>query len=154
MNLNIKAELIFWLITLVIVSIVLLPIFQYYGTEYPFYIENIPMIIVFLTYTRYIFLLKYAPFSKNKLVKLFFIFLSIPLFFIFMDSLFDFQRYLDEVGFVGISKGNDADYAASMARYSRYQFIFFGTGAIFVLFVIPIRMVVSIWRVANNKAKV
>jgi hypothetical protein len=71
-----------------------------------------------------------------------------------MDSLFDFQRYLDEVGFVGISKGNDPDYAASMARYSRYQFIFFGTGAIFVLFVIPIRMVVSIWRVANNKSKV
>lgn len=154
MNLNFKAELIFWLITLVIASIVLLPIFQYYGMEYPFYRENIPMIIIFLTYTRYIFLLKYTPFSKIKLVKLLFIFLSIPLFFIFMDSLFDFQRYLDEVGFVGISKGNDADYAASMARYSRYQFIFFGTGAIFVLFVLPIRMVVSIWRVANNKSKV
>ncbi|HPN68455.1 MAG TPA: hypothetical protein PLZ32_03025 [Saprospiraceae bacterium] len=153
MNLKIRAEILFWIITAVITFIVMHPIYNYYGMEYPFYWSNIPFIIIFLTYTRYIFLLKYTPFSQTHWVKIGLIFLSIPLLLVLVDGLYEFQRYLDVMGFVDISK-DDANEASSMAKYARYQYLFFGTGAIMVLVFLPLRMIVSIWRVTNKKSKV
>ncbi|MBK8632080.1 MAG: hypothetical protein IPN72_00345 [Saprospiraceae bacterium] len=57
------------------------------------------------------------------------------------------------MGFVGISK-DDANEASAMAKYARYQYLFFGTGAIMVLVLLPLRMIRSIWRVTNKKSKV
>ena len=153
MNLKFRAEILFWLITAIVAFFVLQPIWSYYGKGYPFYNTNIPFVIIFLTYTRYIFLLKYTPFSHNKWIKLVLIFLSIPLLLVLVDGIYDFQRYLDETGFVGISHG-DPEQILDMAKYARYQYIFFATGAIIVLVLLPLRMVMSIWRVVNNKAKV
>jgi hypothetical protein len=42
----------------------------------------------------------------------------------------------------------DDQYA--LAKYIRYQKIFFGTGAIITLIMLPIRMIISLWRRKNR----
>ena len=138
--------MIWWLITAVIVVILMTPIFTKIENGYPFYIPNIVFIIVFITFTRYIFLLKYTLFSHNAWVKFFFVFLPIPLFFYFIDAMYEFQRFLDEEGLVSIMDKLSAGNQYSLAKYIKYEMILFGSGAIITLILFPLRMIVSIWR--------
>lgn len=153
MGLKLKAEAIFICITLLITSLILLPVWNYYGDKYTFYFYNISFIILFLLAVRYLFLLKYTPISHNKLAKLFIIFICLPLMLYYIDGIYEFNRYVDEVGFVNISKG-DPDEALNMAWYTRTQYLFFGVSTMITLGLMPFRMVVSIWRVTNNKGTV
>lgn len=153
MSLKWRAELLFLLITAIVTLLIILPVYLYYGNLYPFYFYNIWFVFLFLLFTRYIFLLRLTPFSHQKMFKLILLFLCIPLFLYFIDGIYEFQRYMDETGFVGISK-DDMDEAASMSKYTRYQFLLFGVGTIITFVLLPLRMVVSIWRVTNNKGTV
>ncbi|HMP28737.1 MAG TPA: hypothetical protein PKD85_04005 [Saprospiraceae bacterium] len=153
MTLKFKAELIFVLLTSLISVLIMLPIWNYYGEKYTFYFYNTSFIILFLMAMRYLFLLKFTPISHNKIAKLIIIFLCLPLILYYIDGIYEFNRYLDEVGFVDISKG-DPDEAMSMASYTRTQYLFFGVSALITLGLLPFRMVVSIWRVTNKKGTV
>ena len=143
-------ELVWWMATLVVVTLILLPIINYIGGKYPFYSSNIFFIVLFLTLTRYIFLLKHTFLAHNKILKLILVFLPIPLFFYSIDSLFDFQDFIDKGGHIEMLNHLHPDTAMDIAKYTKYQFIFFGTGALFVIFLLPIRMIISIWRGINK----
>lgn len=153
MKSKLSLEVVFLLITVLLIVAFIFPIFDYYGPPFQFYFSNILFIFVFLTYTRYIFLLPYTPFSHTKRLKLVFIFLSIPLIMYGLDRLLEFQAYLDEVGFVDIS-GDDINQASKYATYARTQYLFFCSAALVVMIILPLRMVVSIWRIVNKKGKV
>ena len=153
MGLKFKAEFIFILISLLLMCLVMLPVWQYYGEKYPFYFYNVSFILLFLLAVRYLFLLRFTPVSHNKMVKLVIIFLCLPLILYYIDGIYEFNRYLDEVGFVNISKG-EPDEAMTMAKYTRTQYLFFGVSAMITLVLLPFRMVVSIWRVSNQKGTV
>jgi len=153
MNLKIKAELTFIAITIFITGLIMLPIWNYYGEKYTFYFYNISFIFLFLIAVRYLFILRYTPISHSKLPKLILIFACLPLILYYIDGIYEFNTYLDEVGFVGISKG-DPNEAMEMAKYTKTQYLFFGVGAMITLVLMPFRMVVSIWRVTNNKGTV
>jgi hypothetical protein len=150
MSLKIKAELLFILITLVMVALVLYPLYSDYGRRFAFYNYNIAFIFIFLTFTRYIFLLRYTPFSHNKWVKAVLLFLCIPLFILLQDGIYEFMTYIDNGGLITLAMNQASDASHDMAKYTRYQYLFFGAGCLIVLILLPIRMIVSIWRQVNK----
>ena len=150
MNNKSALEIIWWIATLVIVLLVLLPVLSYIGDKYLFYTPNIFFIILFITFTRYIFLLKHTFLANLKLIKLILVFLPIPLFFYAVDSLFNFQDFIDKGAHIEMMSHLVPDTAMNVAKYIKYQFIFFGTGSILVIFLLPIRMIISIWRGLNK----
>lgn len=145
-----KIEGIWWLITAVIVLLLMTPIYTGLGMKYPFYTSNIAFIVIFITFTRYMFLLRFTFFSHIIWIKAILIFLPIPIFIYFIDSLYNFQRFLDEDRLNSIMKGLHVNQQYSLAKYIRYEMLFFGTGAMVTVIMMPIRMIVSIWRVRNR----
>ncbi|MDF1697704.1 MAG: hypothetical protein P1U56_17795 [Saprospiraceae bacterium] len=143
-------ELVWWIATAVIVILFLLPVMNYIGDKYDFYTPNVFFITLFITLTRYIFLLRHTFFAENKIIKLIFIFLPIPLFFYSVDALFNFQDFVDKGGHIEMLNHLQPDTAMDISKYIKYQFIFFGTGALIVIFLFPIRMIISIWRGINK----
>ena len=150
MSKKFQVELLSWLITLLLVVLILLPVYQGYGEKYPFYKFNVLFIILFITLSRYIFLLRHAPFSHSKWIKGILFFLCIPLLFYMTEGLYDFQRYLDEIGLQELSANSISEEAQNIAKYTRYQYIFFAAGTLITLVLFPLRMVVSVWRQFNK----
>lgn len=150
MNNKVALELVWWVATAVIAVLFLLPVITYIGEKYMFYTSNIFFIVAFITITRYIFLLKHTFLARAKWAKLVLIFLPIPLLFYAVDSLFDFQDFIDKGGHIEMLNHLLPDTAMDISKYIKYQFIFFGTGTMLVLFLLPIRMIISIWRGINK----
>jgi hypothetical protein len=145
-----KVELIFLLMTLALALLIIQPIKEYMGSNYEFYTINYIYIFVFLTFSRYILLLHYTPFSHSIWTKVILVFLCIPLFFYLMDGQYNFQQMLDEKGLEPLVLSNDIDFRWNFAKYAKYQFLFFSTGALMVVFMMPFRMIRSIWRIRNK----
>ena len=71
-----------------------------------------------------------------------------------VDDTYDFRRMLDEVGLEPMVKSAHLDTRLSLARYAKYEYLFFSTSAIITIILVPFRMIVSIWRVRNQKNRV
>jgi hypothetical protein len=147
-------ELLSWLFVSLFLSLILLPIYIRSGDNYTFYLRNFISILMFLTLTRYIFLLGFTPFARQKWFKFLFIFLPIPLLLFQVDSLYDFQRLLDEEGTISFFKGSSDMSDYDFGKFIRYQYLFFCVGAIVTLILMPIRMIISFWRTTNTKDRV
>lgn len=150
MNNKVVLEIVWWAITAVIAVLFLLPLLTQVGYRYPFYIPNVFFIVLFVTFTRYIFLLKHTLIANSKWIKLVLVFLPIPLFFFSMDALYNFQDFLDKGDHIKMLSLLSPDTAMNISKYMKYQFIFFGTGSLLVIFLFPIRMIISIWRGINK----
>jgi len=150
MNKKLLLELIWWIATIIIVVLFILPIYNTVGDKYVFYIQNIFFIVLFITFTRYIFLLKYTFLANNKKLKVALVFIPIILFFYAIDSLFDFQDYIDRQEHIEMLNHLTPDRAMEISKYIKYQFLFFGTGGMMVIFMLPIKMIVSVWKQINR----
>jgi len=149
MKSKLTLELVWWIATAILVTLFVLPIYSALGDRYTFYVPNIFFIILFVTYTRLIFLTKYSFLSNNKWLKVIFVFLSIPLFFYAMDALFNFQDFFDRDDHIKMLSNLTPDKAVEFNNYIKYQFLFFGTGGMIVLFMMPVKMIISIWKTIN-----
>ncbi|MEE9439117.1 MAG: hypothetical protein V3V14_08970 [Saprospiraceae bacterium] len=147
---KITLEIIWWFITAIIVVLFLIPIYSNIGKDYPFYFSNILMIIIFVTFSRYIFQLKHTWLARNKWVKAVLIFVMIPIFFWVTDSIYNFQNHVEKDGFATMMIHMNPDEAMNLSKYIRYQYIFFGTSTWIVLILFPIRLLISIWREINT----
>lgn len=147
-------EILSWLFVLVFCALILLPVYLKSGINYGFYIPNAIAIIIFLTFTRLIFLLSYTPYSRVKWLKFLLIFLPIPLFLYHIDSLYNFQRFIDEEGTISFLKGTTELSDYNFGRFIKYQFIFFCVSAIVTIVLLPVRMIISFWRTTNTIDKV
>ena len=143
-------EIIWWIATVIIVVLFIYPIYNSLGDKYVFYVSNIFFIILFITFTRYIFLLKYTFLADNKKLKVALVFIPIILFYYAIDSLFDFQDYIDRQQHIDMLSHLSPDRAMEISKYIKYQFLFFGTGGMIVIFMFPARMILSIWRGMNR----
>jgi len=144
-----KAELLWWLLTLLITAGVLLPIYLY-SPAYPFFAINAVYIAGFITFTRYAFLLRFTFLARRQALKLIFIFLSIPVVFLLVQELNLFQTFYDEEGqeaLLGVPLGR-AD--LRMVRYVHSEMLLFGTGCIIAAVVLSLRLVLSVWRTRNR----
>ncbi|MFZ1703094.1 MAG: hypothetical protein WAT79_02045 [Saprospiraceae bacterium] len=143
-------ELLSYLFIIGVVALFVLPIYNESDQLYGFYIENIVGIVVFFSFTKYIFLLKFTPVARAKWIKFASVFLCIPLLMYLVGSLYDFQRFLDEEGIASVllHTGDMSNY--NFGKFIKYQFIFFTTGAIVVTAFMPIRLIISFWRTRNT----
>lgn len=150
MNSKWSFSVVSWIITIVIAIIVMIPIYSQIGSQYNFYIENIAFILIFLTFSRWIFLTKHHWFSHTDWFKVLFVFAVIPILLYVVDNLWDFQRFMDEDGIRSIMENISASNQAALSKYIKAEMTFFWAGAFVACIVLPLRMINSMWRVRHR----
>lgn len=150
MNSKLSFSIISWVISIVIAVFVMAPIYTQIGDQYDFYIENIAFILIFLTFSRWIFLTKHHWFSHTDWFKVFFIFAVIPILLYIIDNLWDFQRFMDEDGIKSIMENLSVDKQSSLSKYLKAEMTFFWAGAFVSTIILPLRMINSMWRVRHR----
>jgi len=148
-NLSLKMELIWWLVTAILVAAILYPILKY-TDNYPFLILNIVYIIVFVTLSRYIFLLKYTVLANAQLVKVAIILLSVPIIAYLINGINFFQTYIDENGMDSFLSPDSTLSKEQIGSFIRNELILFGVGSVIAAIVLPFRLVISLWRWKNR----
>ena len=146
---KIRIEFLWWIFTLVVVILVLLPIIRNVP-EYPFYVENTYFIVAFITFTRYIFLLPTTFIARAKWIKIFVIAIAAILFFVMTTGLQDFHFYVVEKGLQSLVGHLHVEQQSRIIRYIQNEMIFFGVGSIISGIALPIRMIISLWRMRNR----
>lgn len=147
-------EVLSWGFIAVFCILFMLPIYIKTHEHFTFYLPNIVSIILFVGITRWLFLWKFVPYSRSKWVKFVFIFIPIPILMYLIGSMWDFQKFIDEEGTISFLKGSNDLNDYDFGRFIKYQFIFFCTGAIVTTVLLPVRMIISFWRIINTKDKV
>ncbi len=148
-SLQIKLELVWWLFTLILAAGVLYPIVSKVS-NYPFLVLNIIFIIVFVTFTRYVFLLEHTFIAKKQFLKIVLVFLCLPIGLYLVNGINFFQTYLDEEGFNNVVGELPYEQQESMISYIRSLLIFFGVGGVIVTILFALRLIISIWRLRNR----
>lgn len=155
--LKIQLEIIWWLVTGVVAFLVVRPMLDKF-VDYEFLYANVLFVVVFITYARYIFLLKHTFLARLRIVKLLLIFASIPLIFHLVENISAFQNFLDNEGLVSFQNyfepGLSYEEQQSLLTYLRQEMIFFGVASVVTAVIMPFRMLISIWRVYNKKETV
>jgi uncharacterized membrane protein YcfT len=146
---QITLELLWWLVTAIVAAAILYPIVSSLD-NYPFFTSNLVFIVVFITLTRYVFLLKHTILAKAELIKVGIVLVSVPFIFLLIEGLSNFQNYLDEEGLDKFMPLMNLDKQQDMINYIKSEMIFFGVGAIIVAVLFPFRMIISIWKNRNS----
>ncbi|MCR9286066.1 hypothetical protein OAF63_03075 [Saprospiraceae bacterium] len=148
-QLSLRLELIWWVVTFIIIIGAIFPIYQVLD-EYPFLVANIIFIVVFITLARYIFLLKHTFIAKKQRLKIVLLFLCIPLAFYLIDQINHFRAFLDEDQFEVYVKNLSLSQRSTITKYITAEYLFFSVGALISTIIFPFRMLKSVWRVRNR----
>lgn len=148
---QVRLEFIWWIITAVVAAAILFPILNALP-EYPFLWTNVIFIVVFITITRHIFLLRFSLLADQKYLKVALIFLCIPGIFLLVQEINSFQTYLDEEGPDALVRSLSRSAQQPMMTYIRSEMLLFGVGSVIACVGLMGRMVVSLWRRLNNYA--
>lgn len=148
-TLSIRLELFWWVFTAIVAFGILYPILST-TDNYPFLLINIIFIIVFITFTRYLFLLRHTFLAKRQMLKAAVIVICIPLIFYLINGVNYFQTYLDENGLESFLGALPLDRQNSMGGFIRNEMLLFGVGSVLVAMMMPFRMIISIWRTHNR----
>ncbi len=149
-SLFLKLEILWWIITAIIVLGVLYPIYSKVPDNYPFYFANILFIVVFITFTRLIFLLKFSFLANWEKIKIALITITPILLFFLVNELNFFQTFLDEKGVENFLAKMSIPEQETMRKYITAEMLLFGVGSIITAVILPIRLLMSIWRVRNR----
>jgi hypothetical protein len=143
-----KLELLWWLLTFLLAVIIMAPIY-FYIDDYRFWNLSILFVFVFVTVTRYIFLLKTTFLAKLQILKIALVFVVIPVIFLLIQELNRYQVILDnsEPEYIVGLLPQKTMYA--MLQYTRSVMLLFGVGSIIGLVILPFRLIVSVWRYRN-----
>ena len=148
LNLKARLEVLWWIATAVLLITILFPILMWVP-HYPFLFSNILFVVVFVTLTRYIFLLKHAFWARWLWLKAVLIFTSIIFIIFLLEHVVAFQAYIQDNGFMFLDHLH-IERRNRLASYVRTEMLFFGVGSIIVTAIFPIRMIISIWRQKNR----
>lgn len=146
---KLKLELLCWVLTVVIAAAVLLPIWLKIE-DYPFWASNVLFIFIFITFSRYIFLLKHTFIAHRPYIKTGIILVSAIIIAYLINEINFFQTYLDEEGLDAIVGHLPFSERNGMAGYIRNQLLLFGVGSVMTAFILPLRLVLSLWRGHNR----
>ncbi len=149
MTKRLLVELLWLVATLVLIIMIMLPVYQN-AQNFDFFKANIASIFLFVTFTRYIFLLRHTFLYRNKWPKGILFFLCIPIFLFLMDGVFEFQSFLDDNGAGIFYEHLTFNKQKSLGAYTRSEFIFFGVASLVATIVLPIRLIISTWRDINQ----
>jgi hypothetical protein len=146
-------EVLWWIFTAVCSALILLPLWREVP-NYPFLVINILAILVFITFTRYIFLLNYTFLTKYLILKVVLSLACIPLIFYLVNNINHFQTYLDEQGVLGFMGHLPPERIDALDKYMRAEFLLFGVGSVIASTMLPFRLLASVWRQYNKKRRV
>lgn len=141
--------MIWWILTAVVVYVVLYPIHKAMYV-WPFQGWNIAFIIVLLTFSRYIFLMKHTFLAQRQTLKVVFILLMFPLTFAMINGLNIFLTYVEDNTWDTLTGHLPADEKRSIEEYLWNEMVFFGAGSVIVGPVIAVRLFLSVWRTHNR----
>lgn len=142
-------ELTWWAVTAVIVAAVMYPIWVNV-TDFPVWWQNILFIVVFITLTRYIFLLKYTFLARIQWLKILLVLVAAPSIFALLQIYDDFKLDLDSIGPDYVTSGVAPERIIEMATYIKNEFFFFAIGSLIASVTFVLRMIISVWRVKNR----
>lgn len=140
-----QAELIWWLFTVVLCALVLLPIYSN-GIKFPFYVYNIIYIIAAITLTRYLFFLTFSWLRDRFIAQAAVIFLLIPLIFIMVQGMNEYITYLDNNGPDVLVRHLGLATQDGLNTYLKSEYFFFGVWAVVAGGLLPFRIIVNVWR--------
>ncbi len=146
---QILLEVIWWIVTAVVTVAIIFPIVSNLST-YPFLISNIIFIVVFITLTRYVFFLQHTFLARAQVIKVIIVLISVPIIFMLIEGLSNFQNFLDEEGLDKFILLMNLNQQQGMINYIKSEMLFFGVGAIIVSILFPFRMTLSVWRNRNR----
>lgn len=152
-------EGLWWLITLIVVWMITQPLWAGF-VKYDFIYEVILFIVLFITYTRYLFGLKYTFLAHFQALKFILIFVSVPLAFYLIQVFFGYQDFLEKQneGMIEFQEyfkeGLTFNEHNDLLAYLTQVYSFFGIGAILAVALSPFRLLVSFWRVYNKTGTV
>lgn len=139
-----------WLLITALVAVLLLAPILYSLPDYQFLWPNLAFIVIMITFTRYIFQLRYTFLANWRILKVALIFICIWLTFFLVQEINLFQTYLDENGIEAVVGSLPRSSQGAMMSYIRSEMLLFGVGAVIGCMVLPIRLVVSVWRRWNG----
>ena len=142
-------EGIWWVFTLLVIVIAILPIWIHVPA-FPFFGQNILLIVLFITFARYIFLLPFTFIARTKWIKVAVIASAVLFLFITSTALIDFRNFMDEGGLQALMSDLHVSDQSWLIWYIKREMIFFGVGSIICGILLPIRMIVSLWRMRNK----
>lgn len=148
-TLKITLELVWWVITALIVWAVLQPI-QKAMYVWPFEFTNVVFVVVLFTLTRYIFLLKHTFINKQQVLKIVLMMLMFPLTFYLIERVNDFLGFIEEQTWEPLTGHLPAPQQPLIQEYIWGEMLFFGVGSAIAAPAFAIRMMLSIWRTRNR----
>jgi hypothetical protein len=148
-KLHLKLELIWWVFTIILAVGLTYPI-QSKLSNYPFLITTVAFIIIFITFTRYVFLLKHTFLAKKQILKVVMVFLCLPVAWYLVEEINYFQTFIDEQGPLALVGELPDNQQKSMSNYIRSVLLFFGVGGVIITVVFALRLIVSVWRLRNR----
>lgn len=151
MNKNLLTiEVIWWAITAIVITAVFWPIRQA-GIEWPFKTWNIVFVVVMITLSRHILMLQYSLIWRMQIVKIVLILAMFPLGFVLIEHLNEFMVFADEQRLKALTEHLPFQQHRSMDAYLWNEMLFFGVSSIITVFILPVRLFVSVWRQHNGK---
>lgn len=148
-SLTLWLELIWWVLTAVVVAAVLYPIHKAMNV-WPFESLNIVFVVLLLTLARYIFLLKHTFLAKQQEVKVALLLLMIPLTFVMVNELSSFMLYIEEHTWDPLTGHLPAADKRAIEEYIWAEMLFFGVGSSLAPPIFAARLMMSIWRTRNR----
>jgi hypothetical protein len=144
-------ELLWWVITGVVIFAVLWPIWNA-GIEWPFQAWNIVFIISLITFARHIFLLQYSLLFKQQLLKLALIITMILLAFICIAQMNAFMVYIEEHTWDSLTGALPLPKKIALESYMWNEMLFFSVGTLISIPLLAIRLFMSVWKQYNKKS--
>ncbi len=148
-TLKISIELIWWVITAIVVWAVLQPIHKAMHV-WVFNTWNAIFVVVLITLTRYIFLLKYTFLANLQVLKIVLMLLMFPLTFLLIERVNEFLGYIEEQTWEPLTGHLPPAQQPAIEEYIWGEMLFFGVGSALAAVAFAIRMMISVWRTKNR----
>jgi len=148
-SLTLLLELLWWVVTAIVVAAVLHPIYKAMNVWY-FNAWNIIYVIVLITFARYIFLLPHTFLARRQVFKIVVMLLLFPITFALITGVSGFMNYIEEHTFEPITGHLPPSQKRSIEQYLWVEMLFFGVGSVIAGATLAIRLFISVWRVKNR----
>lgn len=148
-SLTLLLELLWWVVTAVIVALVLYPVHK---AMYVWQFEwlNIIFIVTLVTFTRYIFLLPHTFLARMQVLKVVLMLLLFPATFALINGVSGFMIFIEENTWDPITGHLPPSQKRSVEQYMWVEMLFFGVGSFIAAPVLAARLFQSVWRVRNR----
>lgn len=147
---KILLEAIWWLVTAVIVTIIMYPIWANFPA-YKFNVMNITNIAAFITFTRYTFFLKYTFLASLQKTKIAFVLFTVAIVATLMTQIQSFNVWIDggdpDILLESVGK---TEMREPLLNYIKSEYVFFVVAAIVSALFLSGRLLVSVWRLRNR----